>query len=102
MPGLNSVDGINSGLNTKQIIDNIIKFERRNAVLLEQEEKQKQTIITAYQALQAKFLALSTDLSSLKKTSTFDKTAIDISDDSVISASADGRVGVGSYNLHYH
>jgi len=99
MPGLNSVDGLNSGLNTKQIVDSIIKFERSNAVLLEQEEKQKQIIITSYQALQAKFLALNTDLSSLKKAGTFDKTSIDISDDTVLSATADGRVGIGSYDL---
>ena len=64
MPGVGSIDGIISGLNTTEIVDSIMKFERRDAVLLEAEQAQKTTIVSAYKALQAKFLALNTELAS--------------------------------------
>ncbi|UCG61974.1 MAG: flagellar filament capping protein FliD [Candidatus Zixiibacteriota bacterium] len=99
MPAANSITGLNSGIDYTQIIDATIEFERTNAVLLELEQAEKQSIITAYQALQAKFLALSAELKKLARVSTFEKGSVNVSDESVLSATSSGRLGDGSYNV---
>ncbi len=99
MPGANSIDGLNSGLKTGEIIDSIMKFERRNAVLLEQQQTEKTNAISAYKAIQAKLLALSTELARLSRPSTFNATQINVSDSTVLSATASGKVITGSYDV---
>ncbi len=99
MPGVGSIDGIISGLNTTEIVDSIMKFERRDAVLLEAEQAQKTHIVSAYKALQAKFLALNTELASLVRGSSYEASLIKVSDETVLSASSDGRVTSGSYDV---
>jgi flagellar hook-associated protein 2 len=99
MPGKQSIVGLQSGMDTNQMVDAILTFERQNAVLLEVQQAQKTNIVSAYKALQAKFLALSTEISRLKRTSTFEASSIEISDDTYLKASATGRLGVGSYNV---
>lgn len=99
MPGFNSIDGLNSGLNTTEMVDAIMQFERRSAVLLEIQQSKKQIVITAYQALQSKFLSLNANLGILEKKSTFEKYSVDISDDQYLTAVADGRVGTGTYDI---
>ncbi len=99
MPGLQSVSGINSGLDTTGIVDAIIAFERNNAVRLESEQAEKGNIITALKSTQAKFLALSTSVSKLTRASTFESSTVRVSDESYITASSVGRVASGSYDL---
>ncbi len=99
MAGLNSVDGISSGLNTTEIIDSIIKFDRRNAVLFEQQVADQTNIVSTLKALQAKFLALSSEISNLTKKSTFDMSSVLISDETKLSAVATGKLGRGSYDI---
>ena len=86
MPGANSIDGLNSGFDTTQIVDSIINYERRNAVLLESDGIKKTNIITAYKALQAKVLALSAATSKLTHRSTFNAATARVSDESVLTA----------------
>ncbi len=99
MAGLNSVDGISSGLNTTEIIDSIIKFDRRNAVLFEQQVADQTNIVSTLKALQAKFLALSSEISNLTKKSTFDMSSVVVSDETKLSATATGKLGRGSYDI---
>ncbi len=99
MAGSNSITGITSGLDTASIVDAIIKSERANATLLESEQTQKQAIITAYKALQAKILGLSSSLATLTKATNFEKAAINISDTDALDATSSGRVGTGAYDL---
>ncbi len=99
MPGLNTIDGINSGLNTAEIVDALLTFERRRVVFLEQEQYEKTNIISAMQALQAKFLALNSELSKLSRSSTFESYTAQVSDETILSATVKGRVGVGSYDI---
>ncbi len=99
MPGLSSIDGINSGLNTAEIVDAILAYERRNVDLLEAEKTTKTNTITTLKALQAKFLALQTELSRLSKRVTFEASTTKISDDSYLTATVDGKVGAGSYDI---
>jgi len=99
MPGIGSIDGLISGLNTTEIVDTIIAAERREANLLEQEQAGKTNIISAYKALQAKFLALNTELSNLTRTSSYETATISVSDDTILTATSAGRVNPGSYNM---
>jgi len=99
MPGLNTIEGINSGLNTAEIVDAILIFERQNVVRLEYEQAEKTNIVTALKALQAKFLALHTQLAKLTRSSTFEASTVNVSDESILSASVSGRVGAGSYDI---
>ncbi len=99
MSSLYSIDGINSGLNTAEIIDAIMASERRNVDFLEQEQTEKTQIVTTLKALQAKFLALQTNLAKLTKSSTFEAATATVSDESILNASVSGRVGTGSYDI---
>ncbi|MFQ6007518.1 MAG: flagellar filament capping protein FliD [Candidatus Zixiibacteriota bacterium] len=94
-----SIEGINSGLNTAEIVDAILAYERRNITFLEQQQAEKTSIITTLKALQAKFLALHTSLTKLSRSSTFDAATVQVSDESILSATVSGRVGTGSYDI---
>jgi flagellar hook-associated protein 2 len=94
-----SIDGLVSGLNTTEIVDSIMAFERRPADLLEAEQAEKTNIISAYKALQAKFLALSTELSRLARPSTWEASSIQVSDESYLTATSSGRLNTGSYDV---
>ena len=99
MAGLTSIDGLTSGLNTTEIINALITAERQPAVLMENEQAEKTNIITALKALQAKLLALSTTTTRLSQRTAFDSYSVNVSDDSYLSATANGRVATGSYDL---
>lgn len=96
MPG---IDGIISGLDTTSIVDAIIEFERQPAVLMENEVSEKQAIISAFQSLQAKFIGLNSSLLELSKSSSFEKSAINVSDEDVLEVTADGRVSTAIYDM---
>ena len=99
MPGANSIVGIQSGLDWVGIVDAMITFERQNAVLLENQQAEKTDIITTLKAVQAKFLALNTQVSRLRTSSTFEAAVITVSDETHLSAQAFGAVGSGSYDI---
>ena len=99
MPGFNSIDGLSSGLDTTSIIDQIMEFERRPAALLEIQQAEKTAMVSAMQALSAKFIGLNTTAIALNTKSTFEQASLSISDDTILSATADGRVGKGTFDL---
>ncbi len=99
MPGSNSIDGLSSGLNTTEIVDSIMQFERRPAVLLEIQQAEKTAMVSALQALSAKFIGLNTATIPLNTESTFEQASIDISNEDALSATSDGRVGKGNFEL---
>ncbi|MEA2031488.1 MAG: flagellar filament capping protein FliD [candidate division Zixibacteria bacterium] len=99
MPGINSIDGLNSGFDTTRIVDAIINAERQDAVLLEYEKTEKTNVITAFKAFQAKALALSAAVSQLTNRSTFNAATASVSDDSILTATTSGRVATGSYQM---
>jgi len=100
MPGLQSIEGLASNLNTTDIINSILEYERRPAVLMEREQALKTREMTTFNALAAKLLALQTSITSLNSDKVFTKTSVSVSDDSLLTATADGLVGAGSYTLN--
>ncbi len=99
MIGANSIDGLNSGLNTTEIVDSIMQFERRPAALLEIQKAQKTSLVSAYQALSAKFIGLNTAAIPLNTRATFEQAQINISDETYLSATSSGKVGKGTFDL---
>ncbi|MEW5993162.1 MAG: flagellar filament capping protein FliD [Candidatus Zixiibacteriota bacterium] len=99
MSGLSSIEGINSGLNTTEIVDAILAIERQAVVLLQEQQAEKTNIVSSLKALQAKFLALSTELANLSRSTTFEVGKVTVSDEAYLTASAAGRVGAGSYDV---
>ena len=99
MPGSNSIDGISSGFDTTAMVDAIIGQERINAVFLENQHALNSSIVTALQALQAKFISLESSLTVLSRSSTFENYAVSVSDDDVLTATTSGRVGTGTYDI---
>ncbi|PKK84484.1 MAG: hypothetical protein CVT49_02605 [candidate division Zixibacteria bacterium HGW-Zixibacteria-1] len=99
MPGTQSIEGLASNLDISSIVDTIMSYERYPVTLLEQDKKYKTQQVAAYQAVLAKFIALQSQVSLMKKESSYNKADINISDESVLSATASGRVSSGSYNV---
>jgi flagellar hook-associated protein 2 len=99
MPGFNSIDGLISGIDTTGIVDAIIDFERRPALFMEVDQAQKTNTITTLKALQAKIYAVQSKAQQLTYKATFDKALVSLTDDSYLTATASGKVAVGSYDL---
>ena len=92
---IGSIDGLISGLNTTEIVNAIITAQRGNAFLLETQVEAKTNEVSTLKALQAKFLALSAQLVTLKRISTFEASAVIVSDDTKLIATGTGRLGSG-------
>lgn len=99
MPGMQSIEGLASNLDITSIVDTIISYERIPVTFLEQDIELKTQQMAAYKAVLAKFIALQTQVGLLKRESSFDKANITVSDETVLTATSDGRVSSGSYNL---
>lgn len=99
MAAIGTFDGLNSGLNTTEIVESIIKFERKPALLMEIQQAHKTNVVSTLKALQAKFLALSAELTILSKRSTFETYTATVSDDTYLTASISGNAGNGSYDV---
>lgn len=99
MLGSTSIDGLASGLNTTEIVNAIIQFERRNAILMEFDQAQRTNIISSYKALQAKLLAFNSQVNILTNPATFNKVDINVSDDTFLTASAAGKAALGNFDI---
>ena len=99
MAGSSTIEGIISGLNTTEIIDAIMQFERRPAALMETEQADKTAIITTLKALQAKIFGVQSKAQQLAYKATFEKATVNVSDDQYLTATANGRVATGSYDF---
>jgi flagellar hook-associated protein 2 len=99
MPGLTSIDGITSGLDTTAIVDSIMAVERKPVALLENQQEETTNIISAFKAFQAKLLALNSSSIKMAQRAAFQKYAVSVSDEDYLTATASGRVSEGSYDI---
>jgi flagellar hook-associated protein 2 len=97
--GLLSIDGLISGLNTTDIINQLLEVERIPITRLEERKSRYEQKIALWQEANTKLLALQTAASSLASESTFEGKAVSVSDESVISASATSSAVTGTYLL---
>ncbi|MFH1687159.1 MAG: flagellar filament capping protein FliD [bacterium] len=99
MPGTQQIVGIASGLDSTGIVDALIAFERKTADQIEQRQAETTNQVTSLKALQAKILALDSQIAALRKAATFEAANINVSDDSYLSATRAGRVNEGSWDM---
>jgi flagellar hook-associated protein 2 len=99
MPGLSSIDGLASNLNTTEIIDAIMAYERRPVLLMQEEQALKTNEITTFNALSAKLLALQASITALTNEKSFSQASLNVSDSTLLDATAEGAVSSGSYTL---
>ncbi len=99
MPGINSIDGLVSNLDTSAIVEAIMGAERSRVELMQARQVAKTDQITVYNSISALLLGLKAKCSALALPSNFDKNRISVSDDSFITAAASGDVATGSYRI---
>jgi len=100
MSGSQSIEGLASNLNTSDIINAIIEAERKPAALMEDRQAQKTNEITTFNALSAKLLALQTSIRAISRRSSLSLASIDVSNQDILTASADGLPAAGTYSLN--
>lgn len=96
---VSSIDGIATGLDTTSIVDALLTFDKSRVTNLQNDVTDRTNIISNLQALQAKLLALNTQVKQLTRASVFQTASVAVSDDSILSAQTTGKVGTGSYNV---
>lgn len=99
MAGTSNINGLVSGLDTTTIIETLLQLERRPAVILEAEQQEKTNIVSALKALQAKLVALQSDVASLTRRSTYETSSVSVSDEDVLTATSAGQGVAGSYDI---
>jgi len=99
MQGATSVDGIVSGLNTTDIVEKLIKLERRPIEVLEGKRDDKKEKIAAWRTLNAKTLAFNDVVKKLRRSSSFSKKEVSVSNENILSATAGSTASEGSYSV---
>lgn len=99
MLGIGTFDGISSGLDTTRLVDAIITAERANARLMEFRQEQKTNELTSFSSLEALLVAFRSETSRMARSSTFDVSAFNISDNTILDASGPGLVAAQSYEI---
>ena len=99
MPGMNSIEGLASNLDISSIVDAYIQYERIPVTFIEQDKAFKIQQAAAYQAVLARFMALQTEVNILKRTASFNKADISVSDESTLTATAGNSITTGTYNV---
>ncbi|MBN1422650.1 MAG: flagellar filament capping protein FliD [Planctomycetes bacterium] len=94
-----SVDGLISGLNTSEIIEEILKYERRPVTLLEEQVTLATQRKTALMEVSAKLLALQSAAQTLSRASTFGAVKVSSSAEDVLAASGSSSLAAGSYTF---
>jgi flagellar hook-associated protein 2 len=85
-----SVDGLISGLNTTQLISQLMQVEAQSQTTLKNKVKTEQTVITAYQSVNSKLAAMQTAAETMTKPATWQAVKATSSSTSVIATAAAG------------
>ncbi|MBI1825046.1 MAG: flagellar filament capping protein FliD [Planctomycetes bacterium] len=99
MSGISSGVGLISGINTSQLIDQLIAIEARPVTFLQNRVKTLDTQRTAYAQISATLLALKNATLSFKKSTFFQQFAANSSNPSSVTATADSGAQLGTTSL---
>ncbi len=97
--GILNIDGLVSGLNTTDIINQLLEVERIPITRLEARKSEYEQKIALWQEANTKLLALQTAASSLASESTFQEKAVSVSNESILTATATSSAVTGTYLL---
>lgn len=99
MSGITTSTGIFSGINTGQLIDQLIQAESRPKILAQQRVNALQTQRAAFLDINSSLLALKTAAGSLRTNKVFQANRAASSDDTVLTATAANSATPGTYSL---
>src|SRR5688500_11573239 len=99
MGRISSGIGLVSGINSKDIIDQLIALESRPKQLIQQRIDQTNSQKLAYTDLSTRLTSLRLSASSLKKTTTFTQATATTSNENVLTASTAAGAAKGSYQF---
>jgi flagellar hook-associated protein 2 len=102
MSGISAGVGLISGINTAQLIEQLMAIEARPVTMLQARGKALDAQRAAYLSISAQILAIQNAASKFKKISFFRQFASKSSDESVVSAVAGESAVVGSTTLRVH
>jgi flagellar hook-associated protein 2 len=99
MAGITSSVGLVSGINTTDIIDQLMSLEAQPKTKLEDRIDETNKVKLAYTDLSTRLTSLKLTATSLKKASTFQAATATSGDDDVLSATAANGAAVGNYQF---
>src|ERR1700733_12401848 len=99
MAAITSSIGLISGINTGQIIDELMSLESQPVTLLQNQINQTNTQKSAYTALIQSLQTLQTTGQTLEKPATFQAATANSSNQNVLTATAANGAAIGSYSL---
>ncbi len=99
MPGMQSIEGLASNLNTTAIVDAIMKAEHRPVDLIAARQTEATNQLTTYNSISALMVALGSSVAALNRATNFDAATLSVSDDKMVTAQTTGKVAVGTYSL---
>ncbi len=102
MSGISSSVGLISGLNTQDLIDQLIQIQSKPLQLLKQRVSNLQTQRTAYMDLSARLLAVKNIASRFATDAFFQTYKTQSSDESVLTATAGAGALPGTYQFRVH
>jgi len=91
--------GLISGINTSEIIDALINAQRASVARLESRQKNYESSQLGLKALEATLLSVKTSADTLSKAATFGNFGVNVSDTSVLSATARSNATLGTTTL---
>lgn len=94
-----SSPGIGSNLDVNSIVTQLMQAESQPLVQMQQKEASYQTKLSAYGQIQSAFSTFQSSLSSLTTVAQFQAATANVSDSTVLSASATSIATPGSYSL---
>lgn len=99
MPGLQSINGVVSGLSTDEIISKIMQVEKRPITNLQNDQKELTTQLSAWQEFNTRLLALQAKATAIATPTQFDSRSVDSSDEDILTATAGSTAAPGTYYI---
>ena len=97
--GTSAVDGIISGLNTTDIINQLAAIKQQPITLLQNQESQRQQDLAVYQSLSAQLLGMKSSADALVDDDTFSGRTATSSDSNTVAVSATAGATTGAFSV---
>ncbi|MBL8039169.1 MAG: flagellar filament capping protein FliD [Nitrospira sp.] len=94
-----SFGGLGNGLDFGQVVDQLVKVAQQPVDRLTQKKSDLNTKFTDLTTLSTKVAALQSAAEALRLPTSFDRTAVSVSDSTVLSASASSTASAGTYSI---
>lgn len=91
--------GLGSGLELQSILDQLKEADRTPITAKETQKTELQNKVNAYNKVNAKLFNIKSDTISLSLESDFLKTSVQVSDETIVSATANDGIAAASFNL---